>query len=174
MRFTLLLVVFLMLTGCAGGPKVYKTSYEKGSILVLPARDVVQNGKPHDIGAGSGKLLTEEAAKELRSKGFETTICTSDSLSHLTEVTPQQALEEGKSANCRYCLTMMLGEFRNAAPMTFRTDFVVLDKATLFDTQTGQKVWELEQPILLEKSNIGNHLGLIEDMAKTVAKSIAG
>ncbi|WP_321532370.1 hypothetical protein [uncultured Desulfuromonas sp.] len=105
---------------------------------------------------------------------FETTICTSDSLSHLTEVTLQQALEEGKSANCRYCLTMMLGEFRNAAPMTFRTDFVVLNKATLFDTQTGQKVWELEQPILLEKSNIGNHLGLIEDMAKTVAKSIAG
>lgn len=173
MRFSLMLIVLVVLSGCAGGPKVFKSEYDKGSVLVTPARDVVQNGVAHEIGVGSGQLLTKTVASQLTDNGFVAVISDNPQFNHVSIVTPEQALDEANKKGTRYCLVMSMGEFRNAAPMSFRTDFVYLDAAELFDVKSGKSVWKLEEPILREKSNVGNHLGLIKDLAGIVAKSIA-
>jgi hypothetical protein len=68
---------------------------------------------------------------------------------------------------------VVLGEFRNAAPMTFRSDFVTLEKASMVNVATGEEVWRLQKPVKLEKTNIGNHLGLLDDLAKKISDSIS-
>lgn len=173
MRYLFFLVAVMMVTGCAGGPKVYKTDFEKGSILVLPARDVLQNNKSHEKGVGSGQLLTDKTVEYLSKAGFIATKTKNDELDNLNIIPKEVAISEATEVGTEYYLKMILGEFRNAAPMTFRTDFVTLEKATLVDVNSGQEVWRLEKPILLEKSNIGNHLGLIDDLAKIVSDSIS-
>jgi hypothetical protein len=173
MRYWLVLIAVLFVSGCAGGPKVYKTDFEKGSVLVLPARDVIQDNKPHEKGVGSGQLLTDKTVEYLTKAGFVATKAKNDKLDNVNVTSKEDAISEATEVGTEYYLQMTLGEFRNAAPMTFRTDFVTLEKATLVDVNSGQEVWRLEKPILLEKSNLGNHLGLLDDLAKIVSDSIS-
>ncbi len=39
-------------------------------------------------------------------------------------------------------------------------------------TRIKKEVWSLDSPFRLDKANIGNHLELIDDIAKSVAESI--
>jgi len=93
-------------------------------------------------------------------------------LNHSASIVKSDALEAGKSAAADYVLILDLGEFRNAAPMTFRSDFVTLQNGSLFRVSDGKEAWVLNSPIVLEKSNLGDHLILIDNLAKLVAESI--
>ncbi len=95
-----------------------------------------------------------------------------DNLNHTTKIKREDAIVESKKLGVDYCLLLTLGEFRNAAPMTFRTDFVTLDSGVLIDVNTKKEVWSLNRPFMLDKMNLGNHIGLIDNIAKAIAESI--
>ena len=61
----------------------------------------------------------------------------------------------------------------NAAPMSFRSDYVQTDKAFMLDTKTGTMVWELTRQLYDKKGNMGNHMGLIDRHAIQIQQSIA-
>jgi hypothetical protein len=91
-----------------------------------------------------------------------------------TEVpTKEEAVAEAKRTSSDYVLLLQLGEFRNAAPMTFRSDMATLDSGVVYSASTGEPVWRIEEPLSVSGSNIGNHLPFISDFGKQVAKSIA-
>lgn len=140
----------------------------------MPSRDVVQGGRAHAEGVGSGKALQLAVQRELNtlSKFKATLFEANEALNHATSIAKSDALAVGKGAAADYVLTLDLGEFRNAAPMTFRSDFVTLQSGSLLRVSDGKEIWVLNAPLVLEKSNIGNHLVLIDNLAKMVSDSI--
>ena len=81
-------------------------------------------------------------------------------------------MAEAKRLNANYFLQVVLGEFQDAAPMTFRPDFINLDKAIMYDASNGEVVWELTAPIYSNKGNVGSYKGLMDDQSVMIAKSI--
>lgn len=165
----------VVLSGCASMSTTKSEPIANGSkILIMPSRDVVQGGKAHAQGAGSGKNLQVAVNRELSTLSqFKATPFEANAkLNHSASIVKSDALEAGKSAAADYVLILDLGEFRNAAPMTFRSDFVTLQNGSLLRVSDGKETWVLNSPVVLEKSNLGNHLVLIDNLAKLVAESI--
>jgi len=145
------------------------------TILLMPPHDFVQGGKPHPVAEGSGKQLQESIQRELNSKSnYDVVVFESnDELNYTNEISEDDAINEAIKSGAAYSLMLTLGEFRNAAPFTFRSDFVTLKSGFLIDVKTKKKVWTLKKPYILSKTNIGSHYGLIDDIAKEVAASIS-
>ena len=165
----------VILSGCASMSATKSDPIASESkILIMPPRDVVQGGQAHAKGAGSGKNLQTAMLRELNATSnfkaipFES----NEKLNHSASISKTDALASGNSIAADYVLTLELGEFRNAAPMTFRSDFVTLQKGSLFRVSDGKEVWILNSPVVLDKSNIGSHLILIGNIAKIVSESI--
>ncbi|MCK5543562.1 MAG: hypothetical protein KAI40_12810 [Desulfobacterales bacterium] len=168
------IILLAILTLCMGCSSIQINSkhYTSGRILLLPPRDVVQNGTPHPKGVGSGSIFQDRLKSSFAGSVFNV-VTTGNKKFNNTEIADKDmAVEEAKSMNADYYLQIVLGEFQNAAPMTFRPDYVHLDDAIMYDVKTGETVWALTKPIYLEKSNLGNHLGLLSDHAQIISKSI--
>jgi len=167
---------FLMLAGCSSISYTKTEDIEEGSkIFIMPPHDVTQGGKPHPVGVGSGEQLMRSIERELGKSSSYTVLekQNSSKSDFVAEFTKEDAISAAKDSGARYCLVLRLGEFRNAAPMTFRTDFVTLQDGYLVDTESKKAVWYLNHPFMLEKANIGDHYELIDAIAKKVALSIA-
>lgn len=159
-------------TGCGRGLPVHRAAYGPGQILIMPPRDVVQGGVPHEKGEGSGARLMDSIERELSARGWDAAPSPNQTFTH-HEVAPKgAALAEGQANGAVYVLQVVLGEFRNAAPMSFRSDFVTLDDARMWDVASGDEVWSLKKQVMLQKSNIGNHLGLIDKFGILIGRSI--
>ncbi len=173
-RGAAVIVVLLMLfsAGCASFPGKKMTDYQSGRILVLPPRDVVQNGVPHAKGEGSGKLLMDDVIKALSGTAFEGIQTTNPAFTHTKIASKDEALLEAKHLNADYCLQLVLGEFLDAAPMTFRPDSVTLNEAVLYETKTGKEVWRISEPVFYHKTNIGSYTPLLREMANQIVKSL--
>ena len=170
------IALFLLLTlpAACGGLSVERTEFAPGQVLILPPRDVVQGGKPHDKGVGSGERLQQKLKESLaRYKAWVVVVPEGGEFDHTSIASKDSAVAAAKSAGADYALQVVLGEFRNAAPMSFRTDFVVLESAVMWRTESGEEVWRLRKPTNLSKGNLGSHLGLIDRIAAAIAKSIA-
>jgi protein-tyrosine-phosphatase len=174
-RRYLRLAGILMLSGllsACGSPFHKVTNYDTGTVLVLPARDVVQNNRPHEKGAGSGAALTSRTVQFLREGNMKPITTDNANFNHLKISDVDAAITDGKRLNADYVLIMTLGEFQNAAPMSFRPDFVWLQEASLYRTHNKSIVWRLKKPWYLQKTNFGNHLPLIGNFARHIADSI--
>jgi len=168
-----ILLATLVFSGCASRSlPVNLGSYTPGRILLLPPRDVVQNGTPHPKGVGSGRIFQNCLKSSFSGTAFEVVTTDSMEFGALQIAEKEKGLEEAKKLNADYCLQVVLGEFLNATPGTFRGDHVYLDSAIMYDVKSGQIVWELIAPIMLQKANFGNHLGLLDKHAQKIAKSI--
>jgi len=165
------MLLSVVATGCAGLP-VQTAGVTKGPILVLPPRDVVQDSKPHEAGVGSGERLGNAVVNGLRSQGWDVVSTDSGEFNHQSEAADSAAIAEGKRLDAKYVLQLVLGEFRDAAAMTFRADYVTLDKAVLLECETGTAAWFLVRPFMLEKGNFGGYLGLVGKFGSLVAASI--
>ena len=168
------LALVLLLVGLSAcvALKVRRTAFGPGPVLILPARDVVQLGRPHLQGAGSGNVLSGAVARGLAAHGWQVMRTTSTRFDDVSIVDRTSALDEGRQLGAHYVLQLVLGEFRNAAPMSFRDDFVVLEQGTLWEVETGNEVWVVSQPLRLAKENIGGHMELIEAHAELIVKSL--
>lgn len=167
------LAALLICSGCAS-TRVITKPYTTGRILLLPPRDLVQNGRPHAKGDGSGQVFQNYLKSRFAGTTFDLVVTDSKEFSALEVAEKNKVLEEARRLNADYCLQVVLGEFLNAAPMTFRPDYTYLDTAMMYDVRTGEIVWQLVAPLYLHKGNPGNHLGLLDGHARTVVRSICG
>jgi hypothetical protein len=161
-------------TGCAttiSGQR--STDYKAGSVLVLPPRDVVQGGKPHDKGVGSGQVFLDFLEPAFKRTSFVMVRTTNPAFTGTTIATREEALAEARKLGTTYCLQLVLGEFLDAAPFTFRADFVTLAQGVMWETATGTEVWRLDKPTTFTKSNLGAYTPLLDDMAQALVKSVA-
>lgn len=154
---------------------VSKGNYGTGRILVMPTRDVVQAGRPHPVGAGSGKFLQAALVRRFTgARGFSAIAYESDAeFNHLASIDVRKALVKAARMQTDFILITNLGEFRDAAPMTFRSDFVSLQEARLIDVRSGSDVWTLKSPFTASGANIGGYHPLLEELAGKVVASIA-
>jgi len=168
------IILLALLTLCIGCSSIRINSkhYTSGRILLLPPRDVVQNGISHPKGVGSGSIFQDRLKNSFAGSVFDVVTTGNKNLNNTEVADKEVALEEAKGMNADYCLQIVLGEFLNAAPMTFRPDYVYLDNAIMYDVKTGETVWALIKPIYREKSNLGNHLSLLSSHAQIISKSI--
>ena len=66
-----------------------------------------------------------------------------------------------------------LGEFRDAAPFSFRADFVTLQSGVMYRVASGEPVWRLEKPVVWQASNLGSYRTLVKEFGAAIAASIA-
>lgn len=168
----LLLLMVAAVSGCASAPQVTTKPYMSGRILLLPPRDVVQNGVPHARGVGSGQTFEKFLRTRLEEAGYEVVTTDSAEFSATAVAGREQGIDEAKRKNAKYFLQSALGEFQDAAPMTFRPDYVYLDRAVMYDANTGEAVWQLAAPLYFQKGNIGSYEGLLDQHARAIATSI--
>ena len=173
-RFLPMLLLLAGTTACAttiSGQKA--TDYKAGSVLVLPPRDAVQGGVPHAKGAGSGQILLDDVTRASLITSFKVLKTTNPAFTNATIPTKDEAIQEGRNLKADYVLQLVLGEFLDAAPMTFRADFVTLEQAVMYETATGTEVWRLDKPTTFQKTNIGAYTPLLDEMAQALMKSVA-
>ncbi len=173
MKGFVLAIAFVLITGCAS-LSVQKESLEPGTILVLPPRDVVQAGVPHPVGVGSGNQLMQVIISAVNlASNFKAISTDSKEFDNLSIADVDDAIREAKNLNADYVLVTVLGEFRDAAPMTFRSDFVTLQSANLYSIPSGNIVWQTTQPYRLDSgTNLGHHYALIDEIGQSIVKSI--
>lgn len=170
-KLAVIILVAGLLSSC--GPRFHKVAnYDTGTVLVLPARDVLQNGKPHEKGVGSGSGLTKQIVTTLRAGRMKPIQTDNAKFSHTKVADLDAAITDAKRLKADYVLITELGEFQNAAPMSFRPDFVWLQNAELYRTSDKVQVWRLIKPLYLQKTNFGNHYQLIGAIGRSIAKSI--
>ena len=169
------ILTIILLSGCASSIATKTSNLPSNTkLLIMPPHDVVQGGLPHAVGKGSGELLQKSIQRELTIvSDYDIVVFEpNDIFNHTTIINKEDAIIEAKKLGVDYCLLLSFGEFLNAAPMTFRPDFVTLDSGVLIDVNTKHVIWSLNQPVRRQKTNIGNHYGLIDNIGKEVAKSI--
>lgn len=172
MKKLVFVVLAAMLAGCST-MNVVKESYSRGSVLILPARDVVQGGAPHPVGAGSGQYFAQAVSRALDAEGRLTSLMTGKSNRFMAVPTREEAITQAKSAGADYVLVTVLGEFLDAAPFTFREDYVTLQKAVMYSVKDGKLVFSLEKPYRASGTNLGNYYRLMDEIAAELAKQLA-
>lgn len=170
----LVAVAALAISGCASFPGRRLAAYRPGTILVMPPRDAVQNGEPHPAAEGSGRVLMEQLSRYMSRSSYSLIETRSAAFTSIGVASKEAALQEARALKADYCLQLVLGEFLDAAPMTFRSDSVVLNQATLYETATGREVWRSLRPVLYQGSNLGSFTTLMRPTAKQLARSITG
>ncbi len=143
-----------------------------GTILLLPPRDVVQEGRPHEAGAGSGAIVLDYMRTAFVAKGWEPMTTSNTAFSYTSVASEEAALAEARVLHARYVVQVVLGEFRDAAPMTFRPDFVTLQEARLWDAQTGKKLWAAGVPFVWSYNNLRHYQHLLRQPAQMVVDNI--
>jgi hypothetical protein len=119
-----------------------------GTMLLLPPRNVIQDGVPHRVGVDSGAYFARSLEREFTKHGWRVVTPTDSRFSN-TDIAPaDEAIAEARKVNAEYVFRTVLGEFRDAAPMTFRADFVTLDTAHLWHAENGALVWSLPKPMV--------------------------
>ena len=165
----------ILLSGCVSISATRTAQLpQEAVVVVMPPHDVVQSGEAHREGSGSGKRLQQSVSTQLAIacdcsvSSFKAT----DEVSHVEDVIREEAISRALEMKAGYVLLLTLGEFRDAAPMTFRSDYVTLSDGALIDTATGQDIWTLNTQYRIEQGNLGDYEGMIDKIAKDVAKSI--
>ncbi|MFC2073707.1 hypothetical protein ACFLR3_00500 [Campylobacterota bacterium] len=175
LKFIIMFLVLLSLTGCVRLPATKVENIRPDSkLLVMPPLDVVQNGRPHIAGSGSGKYLQDSVIFRLgKYSNYQVmAFAANNEFSHTTPINREKAIIETEKLGFDYCLLLSLGEFQNAAPFTFRPDYVYLNDAVLIDVRSRKEVWYLRRRFLRQKGNLGNHYPLIDQIADLTAKSL--
>jgi hypothetical protein len=147
---------------------------EPGAIFLVPPRDVVQKGQPHEAGVGSGAYLLQRLRTTFAAKGFSTVTTSNPEFSAVLIAPEQAVLEEARRLGAVYALQVVLGEFRNAAPMTFRTDFVILQEAHFWAAATGKLLWSTNLPTIYQANNLGSHERMLDVIGDVLVTNIAG
>ena len=172
---------FMLLSGCVSMPATKSNNFvSTGKLLIMPPHDVVQYGKAHPVGKGSGKQLQNSIERELKlASSYDVVVYEANDRFNFTKSTKtEDAIVEAKKMGVDYCLILSLGEFRDVAdaacliPFDFRYDFVTLKRGVLVDVNTKEEVWSLNKPFRLTGDKLGSYHSLIDRIAKAVANSL--
>lgn len=170
-----LTLVLILLSGCNTISAKKSEPVSDGRILIMPPRNVVQAGQPHPAGVDSGLYLQQKVVEQIDKGGrFTVQLNDNQSFNNYALIDSSAALAEAAAKNVEYLLILELGEFRDAAPFTFRSDYVTLQKGELYSVKSGQVIWQLDADYRLEQSNLGVYKSLIDSIAIEVVNSIQG
>ncbi len=169
--FVLSIAFLILFSGCKS-TRAYVQPYHPGKILLLPPRDVVQRGQAHEAGAGSGSMLAVNIKMAFMNMPFEIIETTNEAFNNTEKPDMNEAKAEAEKLGADYYLVVTLGEFLDAAPMTFRADYVYMESAEMYDTKTGKKVWQLVSPMEITKTNVGDYRGMLAMFGRYIARSI--
>lgn len=167
----------ILLSGCASLPATKSNNLAStGKLLIMPPRDVIQRGKAHPEGEGSGKQLQEAIVQQLKqASSYEIMVYeVNDRFNFTIPTRIEDAISESEKMGADYCLILTLGEFVDATtiPFVIRNDWVFLDRGILIDVKTKEEVWALDEPFRAMKGDLGGYRTLLDILAKMVARSI--
>jgi hypothetical protein len=145
----------------------------KGRILVLPPRDMVQGGGFHAVSAGSGTYFLNQLRPRLEQNGWTTSTTANSLFSNTSIPDPNQAIAEGRRAKADYVLRLVLGEFLDAAPMTFRPDYVTLQSAELWSTKNAALVWSISTPMVDQGTNLRSYHRIVDELAEILVRDLS-
>ncbi len=171
-NLAILLASIVIVGGCSLPAK--RKAFSPGTVFISKTRDAEQNGRFIEESSESGKYFDEVLAKKLNESGagFEAIRSTSSSTTHQSNISKEKAIELARQKGADYCFKAEFGEFLDAAPMTFRSDSLVLREAALYDVQEGEYVWKLTQGVKRELGNLPPYTVLVRNLAHEVANDI--
>ncbi len=176
LRIASLIVLMMTLPACHRGvrPDAERLiAIPKGKVLILPPRDMVQDRVFHAISPWTGKYLLSEVRSRFEEHGWSVLTTDAPEFTGVTIPDVRPAILAGRRVNSDYVLRLVLGEFRDAAPMTFRPDFVTLQSAELWSTPNAALVWSLTQPLISSGNNLRSYHRLIDELAEILAEEIS-
>lgn len=166
------LVVAIALPACHRGvtrsPVEDFPQVPPGKVLILPPRDMVQGGGFHAISPGTGSYLLGRLRPQLEQLGWKVLTTEAPGFSNVSIVEVGPAIVEGRRQNADYVFCLVLGEFLDAAPMTFRADYVTLQSAELWSTRNAALVWSISVPLVSQGTNIRSCHRLIDELAEVL------
>jgi len=174
MRFVLVLAVLLAFPACHRGdvrPDGSVTTIPPGKVLVLPPRDMVQGGGFHAISPGTGAYFAGRVAPLLERKGWRVLTTPSQKFSPVSIADVALAIGEGRRLQADYVFRLVLGEFLDAFPMTFRPDYAILQVAELWSTKNGALVWT-QTPLESRGTNLLDYHRLLDELAEVTIDNL--
>ena len=157
--------------GC-GGLNVQRAAYDKGSVLVLPVRDVTMSGRPDAEGKDSGKQTNEHLAAELAKRGWSVVEQPQPGFDHATVADAEAAVAAGQKAGAALVLQVALGEFLDVKLNPVGSDRVTVEQAKLYHAGSGKVVWELSEPTIFKQRNAYHYRRLLAEIAQQLVASI--
>ncbi len=171
LKCALLVQLAMPLVGCS--LPVITSKYPEGNIIVLPINDAQSYGAPSYTASNSGKYFQTALVNRIGSKGGAAQAYISSSTNpDFSSYSAKEAAAVGRRLGFKYALIAQLGVFRDAVPMTFEDDFIMLSDAQLIDTSSAISVWSIAAPHRVNGGSPGNIYPLLDDAAVLVARSI--
>lgn len=129
---------------------------------------MVQGGGFHAISPGTGTYFLGRLRPPLEQRGWKvlTTEAPGFSNTSIPELGP--AITEGRRQNADYVFRLVLGEFLDAFPMTFRPDYATLQSAELWGTKNAALVWSISVPLVSQGTNLRSYHRLLDELAEVV------
>lgn len=168
----------LFVCSCSAPTANIKGDIKQGAVLVLPPKNAEQFGKVHEHAKACGAELQFYLISGLKDKGWNVTTTNNKYFTHQDVPTKEDIIEEGKRLSSDYALYVQMGEFLDAAPFTFRQDYVNLDSAKLIDVRSGSEIWKIDagysygMNMEMDSGNPGSVWRFLPRMAKDIVKSI--
>jgi hypothetical protein len=169
------LAALTLLTACGSGIGMRTPDYtptQTGRLFLAPARDLVHGGK---IVEGSGAQFQTFLLNWLTTlaPSLEVVTSTSGKLTHEEPADVAVVLEEAAASNADRALVIVLGNMRDAAAMSFRTDFVTIQTGSLVTVPENKTLWSVAG-YELAGTNVRKYPTLLNGIAKLVAVNITG
>jgi hypothetical protein len=172
MKHLMMVALTMCLLGCS--LPVITSKFPEGNILVMPINDGQSLRVPRDTAANTGRYLQTALVNQVSDR---TNISAQAYISPESDANPSQpssadAAAVGRKFGFKYVLVAALGAYRDAAPMTFEDDFIILSDAQLVDTSSSISVWRLAAPYRANGGSPGSIYPLLDEAAALIAKSI--
>jgi hypothetical protein len=167
------LLVLLLAAGCAtaiGTKQLDFKSLRADSVYVAPPRNLTHGGNQVP---GSGEEFLGCFETKMRELAPAVKVLRETTPTFDYEHTPQKddVLTHAKSLGADYSIIFELGEMRDAAPFTFRPDFVSLNMGTMYRVADGAEVWTAA-PTRVEGANPEKYNRLLLELAGRVVKGL--
>lgn len=171
-KLIVLLVLAAITVGC--GMQTVKSDGFSGlnntSVYIAPPRDLTHGGA---LVEGSGTLFLHYLKQHLHeTSGGKLRVLIVDvpTLGN-RNIDIAEVFQKAQQTGTDYLLTIVLGDMRDAAPMSFRSDYVSIAEGVLYRVSDKKEVWRAF-PYRIEGGNIGQYNRLLDALAREVATSL--
>jgi hypothetical protein len=167
------LLVLLLAGGCAtaiGTKQLDFKSLRSDTVYVAPPRNLTHGGNQVP-GSGEEFLGCFETKMRELAPAVKVLKDTTPEFDYEHTAQKEDVLAYAKSLGADYSIILELGEMRDAAPFTFRPDFVSLNTGTMYRVADGAEVWTA--PLTrVEGPNLEKYNRLLMELAGRVVRGL--
>lgn len=167
-------VVLLLASGCASGIGTKQagfTSLKSDKVFVAPPRNLTHGDNPVE---GSGEEFLGQLEVKLRELVPAVTMMRENSAGKFTYAkrpVTEEVIDHARSLGADYAVILVLGEMRDAAPFTFRPDFVTLNWGGMYRVADRTEVWT-SGAVVIQGANPEKYNRLLTELAERVVKGM--